>query len=49
MIMSVKALRKTLSSAVATYKSPELALLHVINEYDFSPSLLEDVLLGVSL
>lgn len=42
-------LRSLLSSAITTYQSPELALLHIIDRYDFPVSSLQTALQGMSL
>ena len=48
-ITSNEVLRSLLSSVITTYQSPELALLHIIDKYDFRVSSLQTVLQGVSL
>jgi len=40
------ALRKQVSSAITDHNSAEIALLHIMDEYDFHPSHLQEILAG---
>ena len=44
-----EALRDLLSSAIKTHESAEIALLHLMDGYDFSLGHLQQILLGISI
>ena len=46
-IATSDALLDVLSNSITTHQSAEIAILHLMNEYSFSPSTLQQVLLGV--
>ena len=45
-VNSPDGLRKLLWSAITSDASAEVALLHIMEEHDFSPSLLQQILTG---
>ena len=45
-VNSPDSLRKLLSSAITSDASAEVAVLHIMEEYNFTPSLLQQILTG---
>ena len=45
-VKSSDSLRKLLSSAITSYEVAEVALLRIMEEHNFSPSLLQQILNG---
>jgi hypothetical protein len=48
-IKTPEALRELLSTAITTFDSAEIALLHLMGEYDFSLSHLQQILSGTAI
>ena len=48
-VITSEELNQVLSKAIKSHDTASLAFLYIINEYDFSLSSLQKVLLGVSL
>jgi hypothetical protein len=46
---SPETLRQLLTSAITTHESAQIALLHIMEEYEFSLSALQQILLGLSI
>jgi hypothetical protein len=49
LVHSDDALRTLLSSAITSYGSAEVALLHIMKTYDFNGNMLEQILTGLSV
>jgi hypothetical protein len=49
MVHSPDTLRTLLFSAITNYKSPEVALLHIMKKYNFYMSVLQQILAGSSI
>ncbi len=48
-VLQSAALRELLSSSITNYASAEVAVLHIMEEYDFDLDLLQRILSGLSI